>query len=131
MDEPVTYDELEAALNVIAAWLIAAYGRRLERVSLSLEGYYGPVAECYGIVPITIGRGARADGTTETRETLPTKEIRDRAEALLARLVPSVACTRDSGRDVRHIVSSLLVKAEDISAHRRVELLRRHGGLTA
>ena len=56
MDEPVTYDELEAALNVIAAWLIAGYGRRLERVSLSLEGYYGPITECYGIVPITIGR---------------------------------------------------------------------------
>jgi hypothetical protein len=72
MAEPVTYDELEAALNVIAAWLIAAYGRRLERVSLSLEGYYGPVAECHGIVPITIGRGIRPDGTTECRETLPT-----------------------------------------------------------
>lgn len=38
MREPGIYDELEAALNVIAAWLIAAYGQRLNRVSLSLEG---------------------------------------------------------------------------------------------
>lgn len=127
MDEPVTYDELEATLNVIAAWLIAAYGGRLERVSLSLEGYYGPITECYGIVPITIGRGARSDGTPESRDTLPTMEIRDCAEALLARLVPGVVCTRDSIRDMRHVVSSSLVRAEDVSAHRRIELLRLYG----
>jgi hypothetical protein len=127
MDEPVTYDELEAALDVIAAWLIASYGWRLERVSLSLEGYYGPITECYGIVPITIGRGTRPDGTAESRDTLPTREIRDRAEALLARLVPGVVCTHDPVRDVCHVVSSSLVKAEDVSAHRRIELLRRYG----
>ncbi len=130
MQEPVTYDELEAALEVVAAWLIAAYGGRLERVSLSLEGYYGPVTECYGIVPITIGRGACADGTTETRDTLPAREIGHRAESLLARLVPGVRCTHDPVRDVCHVVSSSLVKAGDVSAHRRIELLRLHGRLT-
>lgn len=127
MDKLVTYDELEEALDIVAAWLITVYGRRLERVSLSLEGYYGPITECYGIVPITIGRGTRPDGTAESRDTLPTREIRDSAEALLARLVPGVVCTRDSMRDVRHVVSSALVRAEDVSAHRRIELLRRYG----
>lgn len=127
MDKPVTYDELEAALNVIAAWLIAGYGRRLERASLSLKGYYGSITECYGIVPITVGRGTRPDGIPESRDTLPTREIRDRAEALFARLVPGVVCTHDPVRDVRHVVSSSLVKAEDVSAHRRIELLHLYG----
>jgi hypothetical protein len=129
MRDSVDYGDLAASLDVIAAWLIATYGPRLERISLSLEGYYGPLSECHGIVPITLDRGVRPDGTAETRETLPSREICDHAEALLARLVPGIRCTRDPVRDVRHVASSELVVARDVSAHRRIELLRAYGPL--
>ena len=129
MKHPVDYGDMDATLDVIAAWLIAAYGPRLKRVSLSLQGYYGPISECHGIVPITLDRGVSADGTAETRETLPTREIRDHAEALLARLFPAIRCTRDPVRDVREVASSQLVTADEVSAHRKIELRRAYGPL--
>ena len=71
MKEIVDHGDLDATLDVIAAWLIAAYGGRIERTSLWLEGYYGPVSECYGITPVTLDRGVRPEAGEETRETLP------------------------------------------------------------
>lgn len=81
-------------------------------------------------MPITLERGVRPDGTSESRATLPTREIRDRAEALLGRLVPTIRCMRDSGRDVREIASSSLIRAGDVSGHRRIELLHKYGVLS-
>jgi hypothetical protein len=129
MNESVSRDELSAALEEIASWLLAAYGARLEGLSLALEVYYGPVTECFGIVPITLNRGVRPDGTSESQETLPSRQIRDHAEALLGLLVPSIRCIRDPVRDVHEVASSSFVRARDVSGHRRIELLRKYGGL--
>ena len=131
MADAIDYGSLDEALNLIAAWLLAAYGPRLERVSLSLEGHYGPLSECYGIVPITVVRGVRSDGTPESRETLPTREICGRAEGLFVRLFPMVQFTGDTVRDMRHVASSRSVTAADVSAHRRLELLMRYGPISA
>ena len=51
------YDMLCDALDLVAEWLLAAYGQRLKKISLSIEGYYGPLEECYGIVPVALVRG--------------------------------------------------------------------------
>ena len=130
MKETLSRDELNSALDEIVSWLLAAYGARLARLSLSLEGYYGPITtECYGIVPITLEHGVRPDGAAETRETLSSREVRDHAEMLLARLVPSIRCTRHPIMDVREIASSRFIGAADLSGHRRIELLRKYGSL--
>lgn len=129
MKEPVDYGDLDATLDVIAAWLIAAYGGRIVRISLWLEGHYGPVSECYGIAPVTLVRGVRTDGSEETRETLPSREIRDHAEALFSRLCPGIQFIRIPGRDVREVASSDVMSADGISAHRKIELLRAYGPL--
>ena len=113
------------------AWLLAAYGHRLERLSISIEGHYGPLSECYGIVPIIVVRGTQSDGAPETRETLSTRELCGYAETLFVRLHPTVRFTRDSGRDVRHVASSQTFARADVSAHRRLELLRRFGSLSS
>ena len=129
MKETVDYGDLGATLDVIAAWLIAAYGGRIERISLWLEGYYGPVSECYGIAPVTLDRGVRPEGGEETRETLPSREVRDHAEAVFSRLCPGIQFNRNPGRDVREVASSDLMSAEGVSAHRKIELLRAYGPL--
>lgn len=129
MEKTYDYDNLSDALDEIAAWLLAAYGPRLARISLTLEGYYSHPGECYGIVPITLDRGVRSDGSLETRESLPSHEVRDHAEALLARLVPDIRCTRESGRDVREVASSRLLAMADVSAHQRMAQLRSYGRL--
>ena len=127
MTGDIDYESLEEALNLVAAWLLAAYGPRLERVSLGLEGHYGPLNECFGIIPIVIVRGFRSDGTPETRQTMPTSEICGHAESLFSRFFPMVHFTRDSSDDVRHVASSRSMFAADVSAHRRLELLREFG----
>lgn len=96
-------------------------------VSLEIEGHYGPISDCYGIVPITLERGCDPDGHPETRETLPTREVCGRAEALFQRLCPEMRFDHDGMRDVRHIASSGLVRASDVSGHRRIDLRRRFG----
>lgn len=98
-------------------------------VSLEIEGHYGPISDCYGIVPITLERGCDPDGHPETRETLPTREVCGRAEALFQRLCPAIRFDHDNVRDVRRVGSSRLYRASDVSAHRRIELRRRHGVL--
>ena len=45
MADDIDYDSIDEALDLTAAWLLAAYGARLERISLTLEGYYGPLGE--------------------------------------------------------------------------------------
>lgn len=127
--ELLLYGDLDATLDVIAAWLIAAYGGRIERISLWLEGYYGPVSECYGIAPVRLDRGVRPEGGQETRETLPSREIRDHAEALFSRLCPGIQFIRIPGRDVREVASSGLMSADGVSGHRKIELLRAYGPL--
>lgn len=122
-------DMIEDALDLVAEWLIAAYGPRIAAVSLLLQGHYGPVAECYGIVPITLDRGRRPDGLPENRETLPTREICDQAERLFLCLCPRVRFDHDGVRDIRDVGRSRLVQATDVSAHRRIDLLRRFGWL--
>ena len=69
MTDALILDMIEEALDLIAEWLIAAYGLRIAAVSLMIEGHYGPLADCYGIVPITLERGLGPDGRPETRET--------------------------------------------------------------
>ena len=131
MQESLGHDDLSEVLEEIASWLLAAYGARLAGLSLSLQGHYGPITECYGVVPITLARGLQPDGTEETRETLPSRELCGHADALLTRLAPGIRCLRDPGRDVREIASSRFLKAGDVSAHRKVELLRKYGRLSA
>jgi hypothetical protein len=96
-------------------------------VSLTIEGHYGPVADCYGIVPITLERGFDPDGQPETRDTLPTRDVCERAERLFQSLLPGIRFDHDGGRDVRHVGSSRLVRASEVSAHRRMDLRRRYG----
>ena len=96
-------------------------------MSLTIEGHYGPLADCYGIVPITLERGLGPDGRPETRETMPTRDVCGQAERLFQRLRPEMRFDHDGIRDVRHIGSSELVRASDVSAHRRIELRRRFG----
>lgn len=114
-------------MDLLAQWLHAVYGPRLAAISLSLEGHYGPVSECYGVVPILVTRGVGVDGASETRETLPTAEIIARSEELFSRLHPHVQFTHSNSRDVRHIASSRSVASSDVSAHRRMQLLTRFG----
>ena len=127
MTDALILDMIEEALDLIAEWLIAAYGLRIAAVSLTIEGHYGPLADCYGIVPITLERGLGPDGRPETRETLPTREVCGEAEKLFQRLCPEMRFDHDGTRDVRHVGSSRLVRASEVSAHRRLELRRRHG----
>jgi hypothetical protein len=127
MTDTLTVDRIEDTLDLVAEWLIAAYGSRIAAVSLEIEGHYGPIADCYGIVPITLERGLDPDGRPETRETLPTREVCRRAEALFQRLCPEMRFDHDGMRDVRHIASSGLVRASDVSGHRRIDLRRRFG----
>lgn len=127
-DDP-TVDIIEETLDLVAEWLMVAYGARIAAVSLEIEGHYGPLFDCYGIVPITLERGHDPDGHPETRQTLPTLEVCGRAEALFQRLCPAMRFDHDNARDVRHVGSSRLVRASDVSAHRRIDLLRRFGWL--
>lgn len=129
MADDMDFDMTGATLDLVAEWLIAAYGSRLAAVSLSIEGHYGPLTDCYGIVPITLARDTGEGGVPETRETLPTREICDHAERLFLRLCPTLRFDHDSGRDVRHVASSCLVEAGDVTAHRRIELRRRYGSV--
>jgi hypothetical protein len=122
MNDDIDYESLDDALDLIAAWLLAAYGPRLERVALSLESYYGPLSECFGIVSMVLDRGVRSDGSPETRETMPSREVCGHAEVLFTRLYPMVRFTRESVRDVRHAASSRTFAASDVSAHRPADL---------
>ena len=127
MTDTLTVDTIEETLDLVAEWLIAAYSPRIAAVSLEIEGYYGPLADCYGILPITLERGFDPDGRPETRETLPTRDVCGQAERLFQRLCPEMRFDHDGMRDVRHIASSELVRASDVSGHRRIELRRRFG----
>jgi hypothetical protein len=120
-DHNIKIDEIEKALDTIAEWLIACYGPRITALSLTLEGFYSPGPEYYGIYPSI----TRAEG--ETHETLASREVRDLAESVFRRLFPHVRFERAPSRDVRHIARSDLVKAGDVSAHRRIKLLVRFG----
>lgn len=77
-------DEIEAALDQVAEWLVALYGTRIVYICLTLEGFYGPGEVYWGLVTSI----ERADG--ESRETLPSPEVRGLAEgvfpAVLSRL---------------------------------------------
>jgi hypothetical protein len=129
MTDIPTVDMIEETLDLVAEWLIAAYGSRIAAVSLEIEGHYGPTFDCYGIVPITLDRGCDPDGHPETRQTLPTLEVCGRAEVLFQRLCPAIRFDHDNARDVRRVGSSRLFRASDVSAHRRIELRRLHGVL--
>ncbi len=64
-----TVAELEDALQLIAEWLIAIYGLRLDAVVLTLEGFYTSEPDYYGILP-WLARGAG-----ETPDTLPSRQV--------------------------------------------------------
>lgn len=117
----LTIDELEDALQLIAEWLVACYGSRLDAVALTLEGFYTPAPEYSGILPSV----ARAEG--ETRETLPSPQVQDLAEGVFAGLFPQARLDRNTSRDVRDVARSGRVDAVCVSAHRRIELLTRFG----
>lgn len=127
MTDTLTIDTIEEALDLVAEWLIAAYSPGIAAVSLEIEGHYGSLADCYGIVPITLERGFDSDGHPETRETLPTRDVCGQAERLFQRLCPEMRFDHDGMRDVRHIASSELVRVSDVSGRRRIELRRRVG----
>lgn len=114
-------EELEHALDEIAAWLVAFYGGRITQLVLILEGFYTAGSSFWGIVPSVV----RATG--ETRETLPSRDLLAWAEEVFIRLLPSAAFDKTSGRDVRDVACSLIVRSSDVSAHRRLELLGRYG----
>jgi hypothetical protein len=118
------YSPVDDALRDVAEWLIARYGTRLDWIGLTIEGYY-PSATCWGIVP-NIGRGTAPDGSPETRETLPAREIAAEAEALFSRLIPGTIFEKISGCDVRDVASAS-ARSDAISAHRRLALIGRHG----
>lgn len=112
--------EVEAALDATAEWLIAVYGARLASVRLTLEGHYSGDQIFHGLLPSVV----RAAG--ETRDTLPFREVKDRAEAAFILLCPRARIARGLG-DVRDVASSRRVMAGEMSAHRRLHLLRRLG----
>lgn len=116
----ISIGEVEAALDATAEWLIAVYGARLASVHLTLEGYYSSDQVFHGVLPL-VGRAAG-----ETHETLPYREIRGRAEAAFILVCPRARIARNLG-DVRDVASSRHVTAGEISAHRRLDLLRRLG----
>jgi hypothetical protein len=118
------YSPVGDALREVAEWLIARYGTRVNWISLTIEGYYSSAAY-WGIVP-NIGRGTAPDGSLETGETLPTREIAAEAEALFARLVPGTIFGKISGYDVRDVASAS-VRSGAVSSHRRLTLIGRHG----
>ncbi|MER2508982.1 MAG: hypothetical protein ABTQ27_09495 [Amaricoccus sp.] len=112
--------EIEAALDATAEWLIAVYGARLVSVHLTLEGYYSRDQVFHGLLPLV----EHAAG--ETPDKLPFREIRDRAEAAFIVFCPRARIARNLG-DVREVASSRRVTEGEISAHRRLDLLRRLG----
>lgn len=114
-------EEIEHALDEIAAWLVASYGGRITHLVLILEGFYTAGAPYWGIVPSVV----RAPG--ETRETLPSRDLLARAEEMFARLIPAAAFDKSSGRDVRDVACSLIVRSSEVSSHRRLELFGRYG----
>jgi hypothetical protein len=113
----IEIDEIEKALDTIAEWLIACYGPWVTALSLTLEGFYSPGPEYYGIYPSI----TRAEA--ETRETLSSHEVRDLAETIFRRLFPQARIERAPSLDVRQIARSEFIKAVDVTAHRRIELL--------
>lgn len=113
--------EIEDALQTIAQWLIACYGPRIHMIALSLDGFYTALPEYYGIVPSIV----RGEG--ETRETLPSREVRDLAEAVFTSMLPAAQFERGTSRDVQDVAWSRHVEAQEVTAHRRLELLARFG----
>ena len=118
---PPDTDAIKGALNEIAEWLVAFHGERIAAVSLTLEGFYSPGEEYWGIVP-SIARGAG-----ETRQTLPSHRVRALSEDVFIRIFPETQFTKTSSRDVRDIARSQLIQASAVSAHRRLVLLSRFG----
>jgi hypothetical protein len=118
------YNPVNDALQEVAEWLISRHGKSIDWISLTIQGYYS-VEPWWGIIP-TIGRGMAPDGSPETRETLPTRAVAAEAEALLARLVPGTIFEKISGCDVRHVASAS-ARSNDLSSHKRLTLIRRHG----
>lgn len=116
----VSIGEVEA-LDATAERSIAIYGARLAGVRLTLEGYYSGDQVLHGVLPLF----ERA--TSETRDTLPFREVKDRAAAAFVVLCPRARIARDLG-DVRDVANSCHVTAGEMSAHRRLDLLRRLGG---
>lgn len=119
------------ALNLVAEWLIAAYGQRLKAVSLYLEGHYGPPHECHSITVFTLDRGAGVDGIPETQESLQRTDVCAQAERLFLHLCPHFQFDHDNVRDIRDVARTRRVEAADVSAHRRIALLRRFGTLAS
>ena len=117
----LSIDELEDGLRQIAEWLIAIHGPRIEAVALTLEGFYTPAPEYYGILPSVV----RAEG--ETRDTLPSRQVRDLAEGVFTDLFPKALIDRNSSRDVRDVARSGRVDASRVTGHRRIQLLTRFG----
>ena len=116
-----TVEELESALVLIAEWLIAIYGLRLDAVVLTLEGFDTSTPDYYRIVP-WLARGAG-----ETPDTLPSRQVRDLAEGIFATLFPQARIDQATARNVRDVARSGLVDAGHVTAHRQVELLARFG----
>lgn len=120
-DDRIESEEIEAALEVIAEWLVACYTDRIRGLQLVLEGYYTGRPEYYGILPWI----DRAD--SESKITLPSTEVRDLAEAVFTTLLSAAQITRQGSRDVCDIARSPYIVTGEVSAHRRIELLARFG----
>lgn len=120
-DGRIEFDEIEAALEVIAEWLVACYGDRVQGLQLMLEGYHTGRPEYYGILPWI----ERAEG--ESKISLPSSEARDLAEGVFTALLPAAQITRQGSRDVRDIARSPYIATGEVSAHRRIELRARFG----
>ena len=55
MADGIDFETLGETLDLVASWLLAAYGSRLASELLSLEGHYGPLSECYTTTCATFG----------------------------------------------------------------------------
>ena len=118
IESKLTLDQLEGALELIAEWLVACYGPRLEAVSLTLEGFHRRWADYHGILPWV----ARGEG--ETRDTLPLREVRDLAEGVFTALFPQIRFDRATAPDIHDVARSGRVAAVRVPANRQVELLK-------
>lgn len=122
--------EIVGALEETGAWVLAAYGPRLVRLSIFLDGYAAdagaPLSEAWGL-GFQLERGVDADCRPEDRTTLRGSAVRFAAERVLVRLLPGLFLTHAP----RDIVEIGRVAVDPVSAHHAIPLLKRHGSLAS
>lgn len=110
------------ALEETGAWLLAAHGSRLVRLSIFLDGYVAdagaPLSEAWGL-GFQLERGVDAEGRPLDRTALRGSAVRFVGERVLARLLPGLRFTHAP----RDIVEICRVAVDPVSSHRAIPLL--------